>query len=388
MPPSSTRLRSGVVALSALLGLAAPAAVRAAPYTLGPPGQMVAAEKCGTCHRDIYQYWKSSLHAQAADDWRYQDVFNRLKEEGTPGVDALCPRCHAPAAVEMRDTRWEKKVSWEGVTCDFCHSVRGVRPDPERPFILEPGAVKTGPLKDVVATGHEARYAEVFVSSALCAPCHQFVNAKRLELLSTYAEWQASSYAAKGITCQSCHMRKASGNIVDPKVARVANVPVNLHEMPGGHSLSELNRALQAQISAERRGDNVDVTVQVLNRGAGHRVPTGSPLRAITMVVDVDTGTGRRQTATRSYARVVADENGQEIVDEGATWLRAARVLRDDRFVPDERRVEKFSFQAPRNAPVRAVAKFFYRYAPQPSGKVDPGAQFLLVSTWLDAEQR
>jgi hypothetical protein len=384
----SIGVRFGFAFFTLVAGPVLPAGLVAAPYTLGPPGQMVPAEKCGSCHRDIYEYWKSSLHAQAADDWRYQDVVTRLKDKGTPGVETLCPRCHAPAAVEMRDVRWEKKVSWEGVTCDFCHSVRGIRADPERPFILEIGAAKTGPLKDVVATGHEARYADVFVSSALCAPCHQFVNAKRLELLSTYAEWQASSYAAKGITCQSCHMRTATGNIVDPKVARVPSVPLNLHEMPGGHSLSELNRALQAQISAERHGDTVDVTVHVLNRGAGHSVPTGSPLRAITMVVDVDTGTGRRQTATRSYARVVADEAGKEITDEGDTWFRAARVLRDNRFAPDERRVEKFSFQAARNVPVRAVAKFFYRYDPQPSVKAAPGVQFLLVSAWLDAEQR
>jgi hypothetical protein len=359
-----------------------------APSTLGPPGQMVPAERCGTCHRDIYQFWKSSIHAQAADDWRYQDVVTRLKERGTPGVDTLCPRCHAPAKLEMRDVRSEKKVSWEGVTCDFCHSVRSIRSDPERPFVLEVGSTKTGPLKNVVAAGHETLYADVFVSSALCAPCHQFVNAKGLELLSTYAEWQASSYAAKGSTCQSCHMRSVTGNVVDPKVARVPNVPLNLHEMPGGHSLSELNRALQAQISAERRGDTVDVTVQVLNRGAGHRVPTGSPLRVITMVVDVDSGTSRRQTATRSYARIVADETGKEITDEGDTWLRAARVVRDDRFAPDERRVEKFSFQAARNVPVRAVAKFFYRYAPEPSVRAAPGEQFLVVSAWLDAEQR
>jgi hypothetical protein len=133
--------------------------------------------------------------------------------------------------------------------------VRGIRNDPARPFIIEPGNVKTGPLKDATPTTHAALYSEVYTSSELCAPCHQFVNDKGLEILTTFAEWKASPYPAKNVTCQTCHMRAASGQVVDPKVLRVAATSVNLHEMAGGHSVVELNRALQAQISAVRRGD-------------------------------------------------------------------------------------------------------------------------------------
>jgi hypothetical protein len=246
--------------------------------------------------------------------------------------------------------------------------------------------VKAGPLRDANPTVHAARYAETFSSSTLCNPCHQFVNERGLEVLSTYAEWQASAYPGRDMTCQSCHMRRTTGKVVDPKVAAVTSSTVNLHEMPGGHSVTELNRAIQAQITSERRGNTVEVNVLVTNRGAGHRVPTGSPLRSIVMVVQVDGGTGRSQTATRTYRRVIVDENDQEVTDEAAIWLRAARVLRDDRLAPNERRAEKFSFQVPIDTPVRSVAKFYYRYSPgDVAGKVDSGQPFLSVSSWLDA---
>ncbi len=347
---------------------------------------LTSAEECGRCHQDIYRYWKASLHAQAADDPRFQAVLAKLKEESPKTeVDAICLRCHAPALLQAQDARWERKVSWEGVTCDFCHSVRGVRADPKAPFVLDVGQVKSGPLRDVQSTAHVARYAETFSSASLCNPCHQFTNDHGLEVLSTFNEWQASSYPSRSVTCQSCHMRSTSGKTVDPKVKRVASSSVNLHEMPGGHSVNELNRALQAVISSERHGNTLDVTVQVTNRGAGHRLPTGSPLRTIVMVVQVDGGVGKPQTATRSYGRVVVDENGQEANDEATVWLRGARVVRDDRLAPNERRVEKFSFQMPVNTPVRSVAKFFYRYSPEAPSRADSGLPFLSVSSWLDA---
>ena len=347
---------------------------------------LTSAEECGRCHQDIYRYWKASLHAQAAEDTRFQAAFTKLKDESTrTDLDQVCLRCHAPALLQGQDFVWEKKVSWEGVTCDFCHSVRGIRADAAAPFILDVGQVKSGPLRDAQPTGHAARYADTFSSSMLCNPCHQFTNERGLAVLSTYDEWQASPYPGRSVTCQNCHMRSTSGKVVDPKVKRIASSSVNLHEMPGGHSITELNRALQALIASERHGNTVDVTVQVTNRGAGHRLPTGSPLRTIVMVVQLDSGTGKPQSATRTYGRSVVDENNQEALDEATVWLHGTRVVRDDRLAPNERRVERFSFQTPANAPARAVAKFYYRYSPEAPGKTESGMPFLPVSSWLDA---
>ena len=372
---------AGLAALATLVGAARPSAADKPPSAVA----LTSAEECGRCHVDIARYWKASRHAQAADNPRFQALLARLKQDGV--VDPPCARCHAPAAVYMQDARWEKKTSWEGVTCDFCHSVRSIGTDPKRPFVLEVGQMKTGPLRNANPTIHGASFSEVYTSSTLCAPCHQFVNDKHFEVLTTFSEWQASPYAAKNVTCQSCHMRAVSGKVVDPKVARTSGTSVNVHEMPGGHSLQELNRALQAQIAALRRGDTVEVTVQLVNRGAGHRLPTGSPLRAIVMVVEATGSIGQTQTATKTYARVVVDEQGKELNDEGTVWLRGGRVVRDDRIAPGEQRVEKFAFKLPRSTPARAAARFYYRYAPDASLRGEPGVPFLTINTWLPSER-
>jgi Cytochrome c554 and c-prime len=371
----------GLATLAALAGMARPSTASRAPSAV----TLTSAEECGRCHVDIARYWKASRHAQAADNPRFQALLARLKQDGV--VDLPCVRCHAPAVVYMQDTRWEKKTSWEGVTCDFCHSVRSIGTDPKRPFVLEVGRVKTGPLRNANPTVHGASFSEVYTSSTLCAPCHQYVNGKHFAVLTTFSEWQASPYPGKDITCQSCHMRATSGKVVDPKVARTSGTSVNVHEMPGGHSLQELNRALQAQIAALRRGDTVEVTVRLANRGAGHRLPTGSPLRAIVMVVEATGSIGQTQTATRTYARVVVDESGKELTDEGTVWLRAVRVVRDDRIAPGEQRVEKFTFKLPRSTPAHAAARFYYRYAPDATLMGEPGVPFLTINTWLPSER-
>jgi hypothetical protein len=175
---------------------------------------------------------------------------------------------------------------------------------------------------------------------------------------------------------------------VDPKVLGVAATSVNLHEMPGGHSVVELNRALHAQISAVRRGETLDVTVTFVNRGAGHRLPTGSPLRSLVLAVDADGAVGQRQTATKTYARVVVDEAGKELTDEATVWLKGGRVVRDDRLAPGEQRVEKFSFPMPSSVPAHAVARFYYRYAPDAALRGETGQPFLSVSAWVDAVGR
>lgn len=346
---------------------------------------LTSAEDCGRCHRDIYEYWRASAHARSADNWRFRDALSHLTDQGQRSAATLCMRCHVPAAVYAGDETWEKKATWEGVTCDFCHSVRQVRRDADRPFVLEIGGVKTGPFGDAQSIAHATAFSDVHTTATICAPCHQFVNAQGLDVLATFAEWQASDYAARGVACQRCHMRAAPGRVVDPKVARVPHAQLNLHEMPGGHSVTELNRALHALITAVRRGEQVDVTVQLTNRGAGHQLPTGSPLRSIVMEVEVDAGIGLLQRATRTYARVVADERGQSLRDEAAVWLRGRLVLRDTRLAPQERRVEHVNFAVPRHVPVRAVARFFYRYEPEPPPPGKPGLPFLSVSTWLDA---
>ena len=120
-------------------------------------------------------------------------------------------------------------------------------------------------------------------------------------------------------------------------------------------------------------GDKLQVKVSLRNRGAGHMVPSGSPLRKLTVSVDVYPQAGPRLTEERSYQRSIADEKGNLLADEPSVWMRGARVVSDNRLRPHEERTETFVFDVPRADRARVQARFSYHYSPlesQDTGKL------------------
>src|ERR1035441_1798599 len=218
------------------------------------------AEVCGRCHRAIHESLKASTHSQAMESRLFQDALEMAAADFGPAGRMVCLNCHSPIAARVGDVGLEKKVSWEGVTCDFCHSIREVTFDERNPkAVLNFGAVKTGPLSDAVSKVHETAYSAVHTSSALCATCHEYKNAAGFPVLTTYSEWKASKYWKEGKQCQFCHMSKVEGDVVDPHVQRSTGAKINLHQM----------RQSPAQYIA--RG-------QPVARHRGCRKPDGRPL--------------------------------------------------------------------------------------------------------------
>lgn len=99
--------------------------------------------------------------------------------------------------------------------------------------------------------------------------------------------------------------------MVDPRVMQ-GNAPVNLHQMPGSHSLDQLTKTITAQLSASRDGDQIRVQVAIANRAAGHYVPTGSPLRRLLLDVRADSYAGRHFLEHRVHGRRMADESATQ----------------------------------------------------------------------------
>ena len=56
----------------------------------------------------------------------FQDALALAQGDFGAGARKICLDCHAPLAAKIGDLRLERKVSWEGITCDYCHSVREV----------------------------------------------------------------------------------------------------------------------------------------------------------------------------------------------------------------------------------------------------------------------
>jgi hypothetical protein len=329
---------------------------------LPPPDS---AETCGRCHRAIHDAWKSSVHAHSMEDRVFQDSLELAEGEFGAGARRVCLSCHAPVAARIGDLALARKVSWEGVTCDYCHSIRDVSLDGPNPRAkVEFSLVKSGPLKDAVSNSHGTAYSAIHSSSLACAGCHEYANALGFPVLTTYSEWKASAAAREGKTCQSCHMYSVAGHVVDPRIQRTGEAQVNLHQMPGSHSIDQLNRTIAAALTASREGNQLKVTVEVSNRASGHSVPTGSALRGIRLEVDADSYDGRRFVDERVYRRIVADQDGNVIEGEHAAMWKAARVVSDTRLRAGEKRAEVFVFPAPPGVQAQVKATFWYFYAP------------------------
>jgi hypothetical protein len=338
------------------------------------------AEICGDCHRAIHDGWRRSAHANAMESRLFQDALKLAEADFGLQSRRVCLSCHSPIAVLTGDLGLIKKVSWEGVTCDYCHSIRDVTLTDGNPRAkVEFSLVKSGPSKEAVSTAHGTAYSPIFTSPLACVTCHEYRNSLGFPVLTTYTEWKNSAYTGGEESCQSCHMYRVEGDVVDPRVKRGSRLALNLHEIPGSHSLDQLNKAIKAQLSATREGNQVKVSVEVSNRGAGHDVPTGSPLRQLILEIRADRYDGKHFRQERVFRRTVADQQGKIIDREHMAFLRAARVVTDTRLAPKETRKESFTFPAPPGVQTQLEANFYYYYSPMASTAAEQKVKFLTL---------
>jgi len=339
------------------------------------------AEVCGRCHRAIHESWKTSTHSQAMESRLFQDVLEMAEADFGQAGRKVCLGCHSPIAAQTNDAGLTRKVSWEGVTCDYCHSIREVSFDGPNPkAVMNSDGLKTGPLNDAVSSAHKTAYSAVHTSSAVCAVCHEYKNASGFAVMTTYSEWKASRYWKEGKQCQSCHMSRVAGDVVDPHVARSSTAKINLHQMPGSHSLEQLTSAVKAQLHTAREGGQLRVTVDVANPTAGHYLPTGSPLRQLVMDLRADSAGGQHFTEQRIYARTVADQHGTVLMREHFAFLKAVKVVSDTRLAPGEKRTETFLFPIPKGSQTQVKATFWYYYSPLAKTESQKRVTFLTLN--------
>jgi hypothetical protein len=305
------------------------------------------------------------------------------ESDSGPAARKTCLNCHAPVAVLTSDIGLERKVSWEGITCDYCHSIRDVAlAEPNPKVSLTFSSLKSGPLKDASSMAHGTAYSAVHTSSLACVSCHEYRNSLGFAVLTTYSEWKESSYGKESIQCQACHMSRVAGDVVDPRIKRSQQARINLHEMPGSHSLPQLTRTVRGSLTSAREGGTIKVFVDVENSAAGHYVPTGSPLRKIVLELRA-TGPGINFSEDRTYTRVVAGADGKPLNREDQAFLKAAKVLSDTRLRPREKRKETFMIPAPPGKQVAVRATFRYYYSPMARTEAEQRVTFLTLSQFV-----
>ncbi|MGE0159030.1 MAG: hypothetical protein AB7T31_06415 [Gemmatimonadales bacterium] len=358
-------------------------------------------DRCLACHKGITTStgedvsigfsWRASMMANSARDPYWQAAVRRElidHPQATEVIENECSRCHMPmASVVARSTRGhgavfanlpagagagpEAHLAADGVSCATCHQITPNGLGTEGSFVggfeisLDPhpeGRPVYGPFEPdsggVVimhsATGLRPTEGTHVQSSELCATCHTLLThavqadgeeGPQFPEQVPYLEWQQSVYAARGTTCQTCHMPVIAEEVAVTSVLGRRRPDVSRHQFQGGNffMMRMLDRyrgelgvtALPQELSlaAERtethlreataevslgdvRLDGGRLVAEVAVRNlAGHKFPTAYPSRRAWLNVSVRDGSGRTVFESGAFApdgRVIGNDNDDD----------------------------------------------------------------------------
>ena len=127
---------------------------------------------------------------------------------------------------------------------------------------------------------------------------------------------------------------------------KVSTKRVNKHDLQGGHSVDQLQRAAKLEILEVSKGsDAVLVRVRVTNVGSGHKLPTGIPSRKILLTGRLKDARGAiLREATIRYQKVLADARRKPLETDADIFLKPSTILVDNRLGPQESRIERLIF--------------------------------------------
>jgi hypothetical protein len=221
-----------------------------------------ASERCASCHQEIAEQWKASIHAQAASDKTYQTNIKLLSERKDMAATRYCEGCHAPAALLSGQLTIGGKLDTpghlqEGVSCMACHGiervehVKGVasyRFKAPEPYLFE-GSTATVPtfihnfLTRLKPEQHKADLARtVLASPEICATCHaqfmdkDFNNWGWVKMQDDYTAWLNGPYSgqtrqnfahAEQRRCQDCHFPLQKGK--DPSASQAGLIKTHFN---------------------------------------------------------------------------------------------------------------------------------------------------------------
>lgn len=355
-----------------------------------------------------------------------------------PGETGQCVFCHAPAALPLlqRGISWPTgntpfpgqriNVETEGVTCDVCHKVSAVLiGENNLPFEDRPGVLsltfqrpssndvfyfgprsdhKPGVPENSGGIEHMAACSPVFSESEFCAACHYGKFFDSL-IYNSYGEWLGSDYGKKKInslenknyrSCQDCHMVSSQAVDGSSLAARSACSQRNHSFRDFSHNMMKRDNtgtpilvqgAATVNVDAGKDEGKIKVKVTVVNTGAGHKLPTDSPLRHLILVVEArdtngkllaqldgptipewggldDQPGGYAGQPGEIYANILKDKVTGTIpaIDYWNPTIPAWNDS-DSRLVPLKEERSDYSFVAPSRGEVFVTAKLFYRYA-------------------------
>ena len=199
------------------------------------------ATTCGTCHPRQFEEWAVSQHSYAQLSPAYMAFQNFVNAQVNGTNGDFCIRCHNQVGMNMGESPQISNLerhptSREGITCVVCHRVENIynkasgRIALVQGDLLQPvyGPMGNTELKRVLSESDVYRvvteadkpgrkiHTEVvkftpISSSTFCGTCHDVTLLNGFRLEEAFSEYRSSPAAARGVTCQDCHMGKVQG---------------------------------------------------------------------------------------------------------------------------------------------------------------------------------
>ncbi len=199
------------------------------------------ATTCGTCHPKHFDEWSVSQHAYAQLSPVYLSLNNRINELSNGSNGDFCLRCHSPVGANLGESSFASNLdrhpaSREGITCVVCHRINRSYNKASGRLALEEGGlteaiygptgnhglqevlddtenfrVVTDPDESGRQIHGEAKLFNMISTPTFCGTCHDVTLFNGFRLEEAFSEYRLSPAAAKGITCQDCHMGKVQG---------------------------------------------------------------------------------------------------------------------------------------------------------------------------------
>ncbi len=405
--------------------------------SLTHPAQWRNSASCAECHQEMYDQWADSNHRLMGESNPYfKALLDLAGETEGESFKSWCLGCHAPqnlmsGKLDLAATghMFEKNGASlyqaleqkepdldEGTGCLFCHRITSIEDaggnaafrvnlkDRER-YVGEDDLKSdlmqwlSSRLINAKPEVHKRSYSQPFYTDPqLCKTCHnEFAPGSGALIVDTYNEWEQSSFNSpddpvKHRTCIDCHMHADVARIGEDIEGRSTlrgplKKNVVTHQFTGAnhHLVGLRNKELeQMTIDLLRTAGEVEqqlmddsrLRVRVINKGAGHALPTGvADFRQFWLEVKVTDATGRQilssgtldeqgnlDAKARVFMKEFGDEQGKPV---GLLFWRYAKLLSDTRIPADGYRDEVF--QLPENVryPIEVQTRLLYRIYPQ-----------------------
>lgn len=230
-----------------------------------------AEEDCGSCHQDVLEEWKGTLHQRAWVDPIYRKAAkipgskDKLKSDCTP-CHAPMPMMFEPFSVSYRFRPRTRPVNQkDAVNCKTCH----LRPD---------GRVAARHTKDAPC---KPTRTPRLLTPEFCSSCHNPTH-------NTYYEWQQSRAAEEGKTCADCHTSSVERTTTDGGTRTGVR-----HDWHGAHDKEFVKTAVS--LSCNLANEERKITLKLTNKAA-HKFPGEVPTRQINISI-----TGKNSDGTPVY---------------------------------------------------------------------------------------